>query len=85
MKTESKEYVSVNDPEFQTRVSLAEAYRVLEKFVAQYNARGESSTVSLMTDVGLLPDGTTADPAQLSDFLKCADDVLRESRTPCKP
>ena len=52
----------INDPEFAERVSLAEPTRVLEAFVVQDNARGESSTVALLSDVGLVPGGQTADP-----------------------
>lgn len=69
-------HTSINDPEFSEHVSLAEAYRILEAFVVQYNARGESSTVALLTDVGLVPGGQTADPAQLSDFLRCARQII---------
>jgi len=76
-------YTSINDPEFSDRVSLAEAYRILEAFIIQYNARGVSSTVALLTDTGILPSGQTTDPAQLDDFLLCARQVIA-SRTPTR-
>jgi hypothetical protein len=69
-------YPSLNDPAFQRQLSLKDAYRILEAFVIQYHARGESSTVDLMTDVGVLPDGTSTDPAQVADFLQVAERLL---------
>ncbi len=76
-------YTSVHDSRFSEQVTLGEAYRILEAFIVQYNARGESSTVALLTDVGLLPSGQTADPAQLDDFLACARKVIvQRSRQP---
>ncbi len=74
-------HTTINDPEFAERVSLAEAYRILEAFVVQYNARGESSTVALLSDVGLVAGGQTADPAQLSDFLRCSRQVIAARTT----
>ena len=72
---------SIDDQRFQRSNTLADAYRILEKFVAQYNSRGESSTVALLTDVHPAPDGSSYDPAQLDDFLACADDVLNVPRS----
>ena len=69
-------YTTIKDATFQRTVSLADAYMILERFVAQYNTRGERSTVEFLTDVGLSPDGTSADPAQIYDFLNCANEVL---------
>jgi hypothetical protein len=69
-------YRTISDDEFTQRISLGEAYRILEAFISQYNARGESSTVALLTDVGLVHGGQTADPAQLDDFLRCARQVI---------
>ena len=69
-------YLNINDPLLSRTLSLADAYRILERFIVQYNDRGESDTVSLLTDVGLLPDGTTCDPVQLHDFLLCASEIL---------
>ena len=69
-------YPGLNDPQFEQQISLRDAYRILEAFVVQYHARGESSTVNLMTDIGVLPDGTSTDPAQMADFLKVAEDLL---------
>jgi hypothetical protein len=69
-------YLSLNDGAFAERVTLAEAYQILETFIAQYNARGESSTVALLTDIGIVSGRQSADPAQLGDFLDCARKII---------
>ncbi len=76
MARDQRMYTTIKDATFQRTVSLADAYMILERFVAQYNTRGERSTVEFLTDVGLSPDGTSADPAQIYDFLSCANEVL---------
>ncbi len=76
MARDQRMYTTIKDATFQRTVSLADAYMILERFVAQYNTRGERSTVEFLTDVGLSPDGTSADPAQIYDLLNCANEVL---------
>jgi hypothetical protein len=71
-------YTNLDDPRFGRAINLADAYRVMLRFVERYNARGESSTVNLMTDIGLVIRNQSCDPAQLDDFLSCAEEVLRE-------
>ncbi|MCE9637598.1 MAG: hypothetical protein K8T90_18015 [Planctomycetes bacterium] len=71
-------YLHLYDPIFDRQVSLRDAYRMLEAFVVQYNARGESSTVSLMSDICVSPGGESSDPAQMRDFVRVAGDVLRD-------
>src|SRR5690606_19042375 len=69
---------NLEDPEFQRQLTLADAYRLLYRFVEQYNARGESSTVDLLVDLSLdtWQDGGSTDPAQLDDFLAVATELL---------
>jgi hypothetical protein len=69
-------YLRLDDPVFDRQVSLRDAYRILEAFVVQYNERGESSTASLMSDIGVLGEGTPSDPAQIRDFVRVAADLL---------
>lgn len=69
-------YLRLDDPVFDRQVSLRDAYKILEAFVVQYNERGESSTVSLMSDIGVSADGTASDPAQIRDFVRVAADLL---------
>lgn len=65
-------YLSLSDPIFDRPVALRDAYRLMEKFIVQYNARGESSTVALLSDTGVGAGGSTCDPAQLYDFVRIA-------------
>jgi len=69
-------YLGLNHAAFNRQVSLRQAYEILFQFVVQYNARGERSTVELLTDVGIVRDGGSCDPAQIYDFLRVAGDVL---------
>jgi hypothetical protein len=73
-------YLRLDDEIFERKISLREAYEILEAFVVQYNARGESSTVSLMTDIGVSGGGTPSDPAQLYDFVKVAGRILQDEK-----
>lgn len=74
--------LTLNSPEFTRTLNLADAYKVLYQFVEQYHARGESSTLALLSDLSLdvWADGCSADPAQLSNFLKVVDEVLKTSK-----
>ena len=72
------QYLRLDSQLFDRQVTLRDAYKILEAFVVQYNARGESSTVALMTDVGVSGDGTPSDPAQIYDFARIAGMVLRD-------
>ena len=67
---------TVNDTEFQEKVSLKQAYEIMEKFLLQFHERGELLTGDLVSFIGLLEDGSSADPAQLNDFIKVANEVL---------
>ena len=77
MARDQRMYTTIKDATFQRTVSLADAYMILERFVAQYNTRGERSTVEFLTDVGLSPDGTSADPAQIYDFITFVQAAFR--------
>ncbi len=72
------ERLRLSGPVFDRKVTLREAYQILEAFVVQYNERRESSTVALMTDIGVVGDGETSDPAQIYDFARVAGTLLRD-------
>ena len=78
MNSPSRNVRNLQDPEFQRVLTLADAYRLLYQFVDQYNARGESSTLDLLTDLSLdaWGDGGSLDPAQMDDFLDVANSIL---------
>jgi hypothetical protein len=72
-------HLRLDDPIFDRPISLRDAYKVLEAFIVQYNARGESSTVALMTDVGVSEGGPSSDPAQIGDFVRVAAAILGDN------
>jgi len=72
------QYLRLDSQLFDRQLTLRDAYKILEAFVVQYSARGESSTVALMTDIGVAGDGTSSDPAQIYDFARVAGKILRD-------
>ena len=80
-------YLSIEDEVFERTITLRQGYELLLGFIAQYHSRGESSTLNLLSDAGLGPDGTSCDPAQIYDYLRVAgrlldDDQLRQAANP---
>ncbi|OHB77335.1 MAG: hypothetical protein A2Z34_10970 [Planctomycetes bacterium RBG_16_59_8] len=73
-------HLQIHDPLFDRTLTPRDTYTILERFVSQYNARGESSTVALLTDVAICIDGTSGDPAQIYDFVRVAGDILDDER-----
>jgi hypothetical protein len=66
---------SIADARFDEHVSLRDAYRTMCEFLVAYHGRGETPTGDLLSFVSLLPDGGSADPAQLQDFIDAFDRV----------
>lgn len=73
-------YLSLQDHEFDRTITLRQGYKILLGFIEQYHARGESSTLDLLSDAGLSSDGTTCDPAQIYDYLRVADRILDDDQ-----
>jgi hypothetical protein len=69
-------YISISDPAFDRQVSLRDAYRIMEHFVAAHFQRGELGTGDLLSYFGLAQDGRGGDPAALYDYLDSANTVL---------
>jgi hypothetical protein len=69
-------YVNLNSEIFDRPITLRQGYQIMAAFIAQYHARGESSTVALVADTGIGPSGETCDPAQIYDYLRVAGDLL---------
>ena len=75
-------------------VTLEQAFWVMQRFLDAYWKRGgghAKSKPSETTDVGgllgaisLLPDGSAADSAQMLDWLRAADLVIRDGTGPMK-
>lgn len=55
-------------------VTLREAYLAMYEFLVELYQRTQSDELgSLLGDLSLLPDGTTADPAAWGDWLRCIE------------
>jgi hypothetical protein len=55
-------------------VTIKEAYLAMYEFLVELYERTESDELgSLLGDLSLLADGTTADPAAWGDWLRCID------------
>jgi hypothetical protein len=68
-------YISIHDPQFDRQVSLREAYRIMESFLAAHFDRGEVSTGVLLGYLSLQGDGIAGDPAALYDYLDAVTSV----------
>jgi hypothetical protein len=66
--------LTIDDPAFDRAVTLREAYLAMERFLTAHLARGETSTIDLVSYAGLHTDGGAGDPAALDDFLAAVDD-----------
>ncbi|MFP6560604.1 hypothetical protein WJ542_20215 [Paraburkholderia sp. B3] len=59
-------------------LSLQEAYLAMFEFIVELYQRTQSDELgSLLGDLSLLPDGTTADPAAWRDWLRCVEKARR--------
>lgn len=72
-------YLSINDPDFDTTITLRDAYRIMEGFASEYLSRGDTPISDFLhAYAGAMSDGQTADPAAASDFLAVAERVRAE-------
>jgi len=75
-------YPTVNGPDFDRLVSLRDAYQIMERFVSEYVARGDTPVVDFLTYLGLTPGGESCDPAAIEDFLRAAHATLHRAAGP---
>jgi len=70
-------YRSILDPAFTRTVSLADSYRICERFVECYLKRGDTPVSDFLNSyAGLVKGGQTTDPAAVTDYLEAAASVL---------
>jgi len=70
-------YATVNDTLFDRRIALRDAYRIMERFVAGYVSRGDTSVSDfLYVYAAETATGQSTDPSALYDFLTAAQRVL---------
>lgn len=70
-------YATVNDTLFDRRITLRDAYRIMERFVSTYLSRGDTSVSDFLhIYAGELSTAQSTDPQALYDFLTAAQRVL---------
>jgi len=68
---------NLNDPGFERTVTLRDAYRIMERFLGDYLARGDTPVSDfLFVYATVLQNGLTTDPAAADDFRKAARAIL---------
>jgi hypothetical protein len=67
--------MKIDSSAFDRVITVRDAYRALDHFLAAHLSRGETSTVDLATYAGLCADGRSGDPAALQDFLNALAEV----------
>jgi hypothetical protein len=68
--------ITVDDPAFDRLVTLRDAYRIMEHFVAAHVERGEVDTGQFHSYFALASDRRGLDPAALYDYLDSVAAVL---------
>ena len=70
-------YATVDDALFNREITLRDAYRIMEHFLAKYLSRGDTAVSDFLHGyAGEIASGQSTDPAALYDFLAAAADVL---------
>jgi hypothetical protein len=76
---EKRDPIRLNELD-RTTITAGQGFRALNKFLKAYFDRtsGQGPLATIVGDVELEDDGTSTDPAALSDWSACVDAVLRE-------
>jgi len=70
-------YTTLQDDAFNREITLRDAYRVMERFVADYLSRGDTPVMDFLHSyASMVSTGQTTDPAALNDFLAAAKAAL---------
>jgi hypothetical protein len=70
---------SLSDETFDRAVTLRDSYRIMERFLSDYLARGDTAVSDLLhVYAGLTASGETPDPAALHDYFAAARATLGE-------
>lgn len=58
-----------------------QAYRAMRTFLErQHELNRNVEAAQVLSDTQMLPDGRSADPAALREWLECVDEVLEQDR-----
>ncbi len=70
-------YLAITDKEFESTVTLREAYRIMERFASNYLVRGDTSISDFLhAYAGEIVGGQTTDPAAAYDFLVATNQIV---------
>ena len=66
------------EPSLEDTVSLRTAFVIMQRYLESYrkHTSGDVEVGALLSDVQMLQDGSTADPAALGDWLAVAEAVI---------
>ncbi len=65
------------------RMTPDQAYRAMRMFLENQHVRNRSAeVVQVLSDTQMMPDGRSADPAALREWLRCVETVLEQDRPP---
>jgi len=65
--------------ELDSTVTKLQAFNAMRKFLENYYTETSSDDIgALLGDLQLLEDGTTADPAALTDWINCINEITEE-------
>lgn len=65
------------------RMTPDQAYRAMRMFLENQHDRNRSAEVAqVLSDTRMMPDGRSADPAALREWLDCVEAVLDQDRPP---
>jgi hypothetical protein len=69
-------YTSLDNSEFDQVITLRQAYLAMFKFLKDIYDIEDFTVSSVLSELQLLDDNVSIDPAILDDFLKASQDVL---------
>ena len=71
-------YTSLDDLEFDTQITLRQAYMIMYQFLNTVYDIEDFPTKALLSEISLSSDNTSSDPAILSDFLEAHQAVVND-------
>jgi len=73
-----KDYVSLDDPEFDVQITLRQAYMIMHQFLHAVYDLDDFPIKAMFPEIALGSDHTSFDRAILGDFLKACHDVIND-------
>ena len=67
--------LTLGSDEFQRKVSLREAYLIMEELVTDYYKRGDTSVFDFLCYLGVTISEESGDPAAFEDFFNAVEKV----------